>query len=159
MQPQCPQERGGTEQSHNGSVPPRLIQGLSPLVALAKPSPSLGVPQGLHPTCLDLVFPCLPQDSAFLAMSISLLSCPEVLVPSLPFALGQVSLCASWGRSSPSSPWTQPWILRENNKSLNWEQNSAQNHKGFSPWLELERKAASRTWLTGSSCFEEAHGI
>lgn len=118
-----------------------LIQapGLSPFVALAMPSASLGTFQGLHPTCLGPVFPCLPQGSVLLAISISPRSshtCQEVLVPSLPFAPGQVSPCALWGRSSPSSPWARPRVLRENNNSIN----SARSRKGFKPWPELERK-------------------
>lgn len=96
-QPQGPWEWGGTEQSHSRNVPPPLIQGLSPFVALVMPSPSLGVFQGLHPRCLGLVFPASHRTQRFWAspspLSPAGASCPE-----------QVSLCAWWGRSSPILP-------------------------------------------------------
>lgn len=63
VQPQGPWEQGGTEQSHSGSVPPLPPHPkLSPFCGPGNAQALPGDFQGLHLTCLDLVFPGLPQD-------------------------------------------------------------------------------------------------
>lgn len=158
VQPQCPQERGETEQSHNESVPPCLIQGLPPFVAQPLPRGFPGPSSHMPGPCFSL------PPTGFSALGH--LHLPSIL-PHLPGGPGAfTALCPGarfplcfLGQEQPILPQAQPRILRENNKSVNWEQNSARDGKGFNPWLALERKAASRPWLTGSSCLEEAHGI
>lgn len=112
-----------------------LIQGLLPSVALARPNPSLGVFQSLHPRCLGLVFPCLPQDSALLAISMLPQSpdpcqrcwCLHCLLPRAGFPVCPV------GQDQPVLPLgpSGEQQIHQLGATLSWEPQRLQ------PWTEL----------------------